>query len=67
MKLAVQTPKKSLNKAYLKEKVSRDAIEGFKNNFKILTSRINEQESEEHLKNVMSDFLKDTWYKAFTK
>ena len=63
MKLEIIKPIKALNKAYLKEKVSRDHIETFKKTLKQLLSRINEQESEEHLKNVMSDFLKDTWYK----
>lgn len=63
MNLSLQTPKKSLNKAYLKEKVSRTDIELFKGNLHVLLNKINEKESEEHLKNVVSDFLKDTWYK----
>jgi len=32
MKLKVQKPRQSLNKAYLKEKVNRDNIESFKQN-----------------------------------
>jgi len=63
MKLELIKPIKALNKAYLKGKVSRDHIELFKNNLQQLLGRINEQESEEHLKNVIADFLKDTWYK----
>jgi hypothetical protein len=63
MKLELIKPIKALNKAYLKEKVSRNHIELFKKNLHQLLSRINEQESEEHLKNVIADFLKDTWYK----
>lgn len=63
MKLIIQAPKKSLNKAYLKEKVSRASIELFKKNLSTLVGKINQEESEEHLKNVISDFLKDTWYK----
>ncbi len=63
MKLEIIKPIKALNKAYLKEKVSRNHIELFKKNLQQLLSRINEQESEEHLKNVIADFLKDTWYK----
>ncbi len=63
MKLIVQNPKKSLNKAYLKEKVARAHIELFKKNLTTLLGKINEEESEEHLKNVIADFLKDTWYK----
>ena len=63
MKLQLITPTKALNKAYRKEKVSRNHIELFKKNLQQLLNRINEQESEEHLKNVIADFLKDTWYK----
>lgn len=63
MKLTTFNPKQSLNKAYLKEKVSRENIELFKRNLSTLLGKINENESEEHLKNVISDFLKDTWYK----
>ena len=63
MKLELIKPIKALNKAYLKEKVSRNHIELFKKNLLQLLSRINEHESEEHLKNVIADFLKDTWYK----
>ncbi len=63
MQLELIKPIKALNKAYLKEKVSRDHIELFKKNLQQLLGRINEQESEEHLKNVIADFLKDTWYK----
>ena len=63
MKLELIKPIKALNKAYRKEKISRNYIEIFKKNLQQLLSRINEQESEEHLKNVIADFLKDTWYK----
>ena len=63
MKLKLYNPKQSLNKAYLKEKVSRDSIELFKKNLSSLIGKIDEKESEEHLKNVISEFLKDTWYK----
>ena len=63
MKLQPQSLKKSLNKAYLKEKTNRSDIENFKANFIKLFDRINEQESEEHLKNIVADFFKDTWYK----
>jgi len=64
MKLNIHSPKKALNKAYLKEKVSRTEIERFKKNLGTLLGKINQEESEEHLKNLVSDFLKDTWYKA---
>ncbi len=67
MKLNIYNPKQALNKAYLKEKVSRDSIELFKRNLISLLGKIDENESEEHLKNVISDFLKDTWYKEINE
>jgi hypothetical protein len=63
MELNLRSISKDLNKAYLKEKVSRQAIDRFKESLGLLFDRINENESEEHLKNILSDFLKDTWYK----
>ena len=63
MNLSIQPPKKALNKAYLKEKVGRTEIELFKKNFGMMLSRINEAEREEHGKNIVADFLKDTWYR----
>jgi hypothetical protein len=29
--------------------------------------RIRADEHEEHLKNIVSDFLKDTWYKSYNR
>lgn len=63
MKLHLLTPAKSLNKAYLKQSLKRDQVELFKANLARLFDRVNEKESEENLKNIVSDFLKDTWYK----
>jgi hypothetical protein len=63
MLLTIKAPKKSLNKAYLKEKVGRAAIESFKKQFITLLARVNEGESEENNKNIVADFLKNTWYK----
>ncbi len=54
--------KKSLNKAYYKQSIKRSEIELFKVNLKKLYHRLNEKESEEHLKNIISDLLKETWY-----
>ena len=56
------TPKQSLNKAYLKEKVTRSSIELFKNNLIQFIDRINERESEEYVKNLVRQFLDDTYY-----
>jgi hypothetical protein len=63
MKLTQLNPHKSLNKAWLKVKPNRADIEQFKTNLVRLLDQINESESEEHHKNLVSDFLKDTWYK----
>lgn len=63
MKLILISPSKSLNKSYLKQSLKRQQIETFKSNLAKLFNRINEDESEEHLKNIVSDFLKDTYYK----
>jgi adenine-specific DNA-methyltransferase len=56
-------PRKALNKAFLKVKPNRTEIEGFKINLIQLLDRINDTESEEFHKNLVSDFLKDTYYK----
>ena len=55
-------PKISLNKAFLKVKPNRAAIEGFKTNLIQLLDRINDFESEEFHKNLVIDFLKKTYY-----
>jgi len=63
MKLVINSPAKSLNKAYLRQSLKREQIEFFKANLSELFRRIKPDESEEHLKNLVVDFLKDTWYK----
>jgi hypothetical protein len=55
--------RKSLNKAFLKIKPNRDDIENFKKNLISLLNHINNDESEEYGKNLVSEFLKDTYYK----
>jgi hypothetical protein len=55
-------PRKALNKAFLKVKANRNEIEVFKSNLILLLDRINEAESEEFHKNLVSDFLKNTYY-----
>jgi hypothetical protein len=56
-------PRQALNKAFLKVKPNRIEIEGFKTNLIALLDRINDTESEEFHKNLLSDFLKNTYYK----
>jgi hypothetical protein len=55
-------PRKALNKAFLKVKTNRNEIELFKTNLIGLLDKIDESESEEFHKNLVSDFLKNTWY-----
>ena len=62
MKLQLLKPRKALNKAFLKVKPSRNEIEGFKSNLIQLIDRINVDESEEFHKNLVADFLKNTYY-----
>jgi hypothetical protein len=56
--------KQALNKAFIKVRPERAAIELFKSNFITLLDAIkgNQGETEEFLKNLVSDFLKNTWY-----
>ena len=55
-------PRKALNKAFLKVKPNRSDIEKFKANLKALLEQTNDTESEEFHKNLVSDFLKKTYY-----
>jgi hypothetical protein len=52
----------SVNKAYLKVKPNRTQIETFKRNITNLFVQIKESESEEFHKNIISEFLKNTYY-----
>jgi len=64
MQLQILKPKQSLNKAFLKEKLSRYAIDLFKKNFSVfLKNTSSNQGDEEHLKSQLAYFLRDTWYK----
>src|SRR5574343_1085305 len=62
MNLKELKPRKALNKAFLKVKPNRTEIEGFKTNLITLLDRTNDTESEEFHKNLVSDFLKNTYY-----
>ncbi len=68
MKLLPQSPKKAL-KAFLKQKPLRSEIDLFKTNLNALLDKIGliekrpRDESEEHLKNDLRDFLRDTYYR----
>jgi hypothetical protein len=62
MEIQILKPRQVLNKAFLKVKPTRIEIEGFKANFIQLLDRINDAESEEFHKNLVSDFLKKTYF-----
>ena len=62
MTLKEFNPRKALNKAFLKVKPNRTDIEVFKSNLIALLDRSNDTESEEFHKNLVSDFLKKTYY-----
>ena len=64
MNLKQLKPRKALNKAFLKLKPNRDSIENFKTNLTQLVDKINDAESEEHHKNLIIAFLKETYYKS---
>ncbi|MFO8053727.1 MAG: hypothetical protein R6U19_01000 [Bacteroidales bacterium] len=57
-------PRKALNKAFLKVKPNRSDIEKFKSNLRTLLEQTNDTESEEFHKNLVSDFLKKTYYET---
>jgi adenine-specific DNA-methyltransferase len=68
MKLILQSPQKAL-KAFVKQKPLRSEMDLFKANLIALLNQISTiekqplDESEEHLKNNIRDFLRDTYYK----
>ena len=62
MNLNILTPRKALNKAFLKVKPNREDIEKFKANLAHLLNQINETESEEFHKNIVSSFLNNAYY-----
>ena len=61
-KISILKPRKALNKAFLKVKPNRSQIEQFKQNLIQLVNRTNDTESEEFHKNLVTDFLKKTYY-----
>ena len=62
MEVNILNIRKSLNKAFLKVKPNRTQIETFKKNIVNLFDRIDESESEEFHKNIISEFIKNTYY-----
>ena len=62
MEINLLNLRNSINKAYLKVKPNRTQIETFKKNITNLFDQIKESESEEFHKNIISEFLKNTFY-----
>ena len=62
MEINLLNLRNSINKAYLKVKPNRSQIETFKKNITNLFDQIKESESEEFHKNIISEFLKNTYY-----
>jgi len=63
MKLETIKYDKTINPAYFRQNLHEDKLNLFKTNFKRLFERIKETESEEHNKNIITQFLRDTYYK----
>ena len=59
------SPRQALNKAYLRLKTARSDMERFKLALRTLLDSINLNESEEHAKNHLRDFLKSSFYDKY--
>ncbi len=68
MNINILSPCRALNKGYLKQNVSRIEIDTLKVNLQTFFEKTEQAqktgEHEEHFKNIVSDFLKNTWYKS---
>jgi adenine-specific DNA-methyltransferase len=62
MKLLLQPPLRALSKAYARQDVALDAMNRFRAAVGRLFSRLDETETEEHQKNIVSAFLRDAFY-----
>jgi adenine-specific DNA-methyltransferase len=54
----------ALNSAYYKLRLDRAEIELYKSNLSDLFEKVDVKSDEDHLKYLLADFLKDTWYKG---
>ncbi len=52
----------TVNKIYKNQKITFSDLENFITQLKIFTSKIDENETEEHIKYLLRDFLKNTFY-----
>ena len=65
MQLITHTPAKSLSPAFRTQSLLSKNMEHFQQQFTLLRSHVDNaaNESEEHLKNIVADFLKGVWYR----
>jgi hypothetical protein len=54
---------KTVHRAWLRKPVAREAFDLFREGLKRLFDRIDQGESEEHLKRIVADFLTEGWYR----
>ncbi len=64
MKLLINNINKSLNKSYLSQSLFMNEVDLFKTNFLNLLKLIQNNDSEETLKDYIHDFFKNTYYKG---
>ena len=55
-------PRQSLNKSFLRLSAIRNEFDRFKTNLMTLIQQIDQNENEEFHKNIVADFLKNTYY-----
>ncbi len=65
MRIQSKKPRKSINKAFLKAGAAQGEINLLKKNLSELFNIIDEEESEEHVKNDIKDFLSNTFYQDY--
>ncbi|MCK9392833.1 MAG: Eco57I restriction-modification methylase domain-containing protein, partial [Syntrophales bacterium] len=63
MHLLCLPPEKTINRSWLRRSIPREELDVFKNGLSRLFDRLRTDEGEEHLKNIVADFLKDVWYR----
>lgn len=56
-------PNQTVNKAYLKQTVEKTEIIRFREAMRKMLKNVNANESEEHNKNLVMEFLSDAFYK----
>ena len=66
MKVALKEPANMLNEAYAKQVVGKNKFDYFNIELINLVDSINENESEEHNKNIISEFLNQIFYNKYT-